>query len=125
MLVRYRGHRAIHRDNIYQTGDWAAGQVKDVPDAVGVKLLRHPDVYETAAQPKTGTVEKVEETAPQLEANEAARVQNARDIVNGMTEKQAVADFALANYQRKLDQRQSLDNMKREAVMLIDQYGLP
>lgn len=127
MLVRYHGHRANHRDNLYQTGTWAEGQVKDVPEAVGRKLLRHPDVFSPAGKPKSGPpVEKVEEPAPSTaEANEAARVQNARDIVNGMTEKQSVADFALANYQRKLDQRQSLDNMKREAVMLIDQYGLP
>ena len=119
MLVRYRGIRPRHRDNLYQSGDWAEGDVKEVPEDMGRKLLRHPDVNGAEA------VETVAAPEPGRPDAEAALAQEARDIVAAMTDKQAVADFALANWQRKLNQRQSLDSLKREAVMLIDQYGLP
>lgn len=125
MRIRYQGIRPRHRDNLYQTGDWREGDVKEVPEETATKLLRHPDVFRRA---KNGAeaVETVAAPEPErLDTGEAARLQEARDIVNGMMDKQAVADFALANWQRKLNQRQSLDNLKRETVMLIDQYGLP
>ena len=124
MLVRYRGIRPRHRDNLYQSGDWAEGDVKEVPEDMGRKLLRHPDVFRRA---KNGAeaVETVAAPEPGRPDAEAALAQEARDIVAAMTDKQAVADFALANWQRKLNQRQSLDSLKREAVMLIYQYGLP
>lgn len=124
MRIRYQGIRPRHRDNLYQTGDWREGDVKEVPEEIGAKLLRHPDVFRRA---KNGAEAVETVTAPEprnLETGEAA-LQEARDIVAGMMDKQSVADFAFANWQRKLDQRQSLDSLKREAVILIDQYGLP
>lgn len=125
MRIRYQGIRPRHMDSLYQTGEWREGDVKEVPEEIASKLLRHPDVFRRA---KNGAEAVETVTAPEprnLETGEAARLQDARDIVAGMMDKQAVADFALANWQRKLDQRQSLSAMKREAVILIDQYGLP
>lgn len=124
MRIRYQGIRPRHRDNLYQTGDWREGDVKEVPEETATKLLRHPDVFRRA---KNGAeaVETVAAPEPGRPDAEAARAQEARDIVAAMTDKQAVADFALANFQRRLDRKQGLAAMKREAVMLIDQYGLP
>lgn len=124
MRIRYQGFRPRHRDNLYGTGDWEAGTVKEVPEDMGRKLLRHPDVFRRA---KNGAeaVETVAAPEPGRPDAEAARAQEARDIVAAMTDRQAVADFALANFQRRLDRKQGLAAMKREAVMLIDQYGLP
>lgn len=124
MLIRYRGFRPRHRDILYHSGDWAEGDVKDVPEDMGRKLLRHPDVFRRAkngAEP-VETVAALEPGAAR--AGEAERTQEARDIVNAMTDKEAVADFALANFQRRLSRKQGLGAMKREAVMLIDQYGI-
>jgi len=128
MLIRYTGFRSRHRDVLYQTGEWLAREVKDVPDAIGAKLLRHPDVFKREAddyEAEVGKVETVDMPQEQTPDAEAARAQEARDIVNAMPDKKSVADFALANWQRKLNQRQSLDKLKSEAIMLIDQYGLP
>ena len=128
MLIRYMGFRSRHRDVLYRTGEWRKREVKNVPDAFGAKLLRHPDMFVRVAddyEAEVGKVETVDMPQEQTPDAEAARAQEARDIVNAMTDKQSVADFALANWQRKLNQRQSLDKLKSEAIMLIDQYGLP
>ena len=83
------------------------------------------DIVEDEAPESEETPPEEPEEESSLSTEDEKRLQEARDIVRGMMDKQAVADFALANWQRKLNQRQSLDNLKREAVMLIDQYGLP
>ena len=125
MLIRYQGFRPAHRDNLYQTGEWKSGDVKDVPEDIAAKLLRHPDVFRRAKNGAEPT-EKVE--PPQsaaLEDIEAARMQDIRYQVGNMTEKQAVIDFAQANFGRKLSSKLGLEKLKLEAVRLIDLYGLP
>ena len=124
MIIEYHGRRPRHDDRLYGTGEWTPGLVKDVPDVSGQKLLRHPDMF------KAGTGEAAQVIAKEVVAEaaknfEERRVQDARDTVQAMQDKQAVLDFALANYQRKLDSRLRLGELKRQAVMLIDQYGLP
>lgn len=129
MLVRYRGFRPEHRDALYGTGDWAAGQVKDVPDDAGHKLLRHPDVFARVGKLKDKEpVEKVKslEDADARKDEEEARLQSARLAIDAMTRKDDVADFVRDNFRgHKLSKEHSLTRMKQEAVMLIDQYGLP
>lgn len=128
MLIRYMGFRSRHLDVLYRTGEWRKREVKNVPDAIGVKLLRHPDVFKRVDddyEAEVGPVETVDMPTEQAPDAEAARAQEARDIVNAMTDKQAVADFAFTNFQRKLNQKSSLAKMKQQAIMFIDQYGLP
>lgn len=123
MIIEYHGRRQRHDDRLYGTGEWTPGLVKDVPDVAGQKLLRHPDMF----RPGTGEAAQVivkaalDEAAKSLEEQ---RTQDARDAVAAMTDKQAVLDFALTNYRRKLDSRAKLDVLKRQATMLIDQYGV-
>lgn len=125
MLIEYRGFRPRHADRLYGTGDWSAGMIKDVPEESGLRLLRHPDMF--GAGKDDGKVETLTEatTASAARTIEDLRTQDARDSVNAMQEKQAVLDFALANYQRRLDPKLKLNELKRQAIRLIDQYGLP
>lgn len=125
MLIEYRGFRPRHADKLYGTGDWSAGMTKDVPDKAGLRLLRHPDMFRTGK--KSGEVEVVAkaEAVDESVKLEAAREQDAKDMINAMLDKQPVLDFALANYQRKLDPKLKLGELKRQAVLLIDQHGLP
>lgn len=126
MLIEYKGHRPRHIDKLYGTGAWTPGAVKDVPDDAGHKLLRHPDMFQPgkAAEGKVEVVAKAESTGAAKALEEERRAQEARDTVAAMQDKQAVLDFALTNYRRKLDARQKLDVLKRQATMLIDQYGV-
>lgn len=124
MLIKYHGFRARHGDRLYGTGEWTPGTVKDVPDDAGARLLRHPDMFGPGKGGKVDEIVSEEATAAAAKAKEDARVQEARDAVAAMQDKQAVIDFALVNYGRKMNQRQTLDALKRQAVMLIDQYGV-
>ena len=45
MKIQNISQRPGHRDTYYDTGDWAIGQVKDVPTAVAKMMLKHTDVY--------------------------------------------------------------------------------
>ena len=120
--VKYIGRREPHRDGIYETGDWTIGMVKDVPDAVALKMLKHPDVYCVPAeeQAEATLVEKVEvnEKKDDEEAD-----QNARDAIAAMATKEAVAAYAMNNFGMKIPKTLSLENMKSQATMLVDQYG--
>ena len=120
--IKYIGRREPHRDATYETGEWTIGMVKDVPDAVALKMLKHPDVYCAPAdeQDEAALIEKVEinEKKDDEEAD-----QNARDAIAAMATKEAVAAYAMNNFGMKIPKTLSLENMKTQATMLVDQYG--
>ena len=118
--VKYIGRREPHRDGIYETGDWTIGMVKDVPDAVALKMLKHPDVY-AVAEEAPEVVEQVMERPDKREDEEAQQL--ARDAVAAMVEKEAIASYAMNNFGLKIPKTLSVENMKRQAIMYIDQYG--
>ena len=120
MLIQYKGFREPHRDGIYETGDWTIGMVKDVPDAVALKMLKHPDVY-AVAEEAPEIIEQVMEK-PDKQGDEEAQ-QMARDAVAAMAEKEAIASYAMNNFGLKIPKTLSVENMKRQAIMYIDQYG--
>ena len=118
--VKYIGRREPHRDGIYETGDWTIGMVKDVPDAVALKMLKHPDVY-CVAETAPEIIEQVMEKPDKQEDEEAQQL--ARDAVAAMVEKEAIASYAMNNFGLKIPKTLSVENMKRQAIMYIDQYG--
>lgn len=124
MFVRYDGHRPEHKDSLYGTGEWVAGQVKDVPEATALKMFRHPDVY----LPHEGEAGPVQAVEPASEADEKAKdedqAQMARDSIAAMSTKEAVADYAMTNFGQKIPKTMSLENMKQQATILIDQFGV-
>ena len=122
MLIQYNGFREPHRDGIYETGDWTIGMIKDVPDAVALKMLKHPDVYAVArADEAPAQIEQVMEKTDRREDEEAQ--QTARDAVAAMAEKDAIASYAMNNFGLKIPKTLTLENMKQRAIMYIDQYG--
>ena len=118
--IKYIGRREPHRDATYETGDWTIGMVKDVPDAVALKMLKHPDVY-AVAEEAPEVVEQVMERPDKREDEEAQQL--ARDAVAAMVEKDAVANYAMNNFGLKIPKTLSIENMKQRAIMYIDQYG--
>lgn len=118
--IKYIGRREPHRDGIYETGEWTIGMVKDVPDAVALKMLKHPDVY-AVAEEAPEVVEQVMERPDKREDEEAQQL--ARDAVAAMVEKEAIASYAMNNFGLKIPKTLSVENMKRQAIMYIDQYG--
>ena len=118
--IKYIGRREPHRDGIYETGDWTIGMVKDVPDAVALKMLKHPDVY-AVAEEAPEIIEQVMEKPDKQEDEEAQQM--ARDAVAAMVEKEAIASYAMNNFGLKIPKTLSVENMKRQAIMYIDQYG--
>lgn len=123
MHIQYIGHRGTHRDGIYETGDWTRFQVKDVPDQVAVRMLRHPDVYVVPVEVQADAgIDQVKIDKSAREDDEE-KGQVARDAIAAMDTKEAVADYALTNFRIKIPKTLSLDNMKAQAAMLVDQYG--
>lgn len=63
---------------------------------------------------------KKESEAKALEQNQ---IQDLRDAVTHMQDKEAVHHFAYTKYQQKINKSKSLENMKAEALQFIDQFG--
>lgn len=119
MLIQYKGFREPHRDATYETGEWTIGMVKDVPDAIALKMLKHPDVYAMADEAPSVVEQVLIRDKPATDED-----QNARDAIAAMQEKDAVAHYALVNFGMKIPKTLTLDNMKQRAVQLVDQYGV-
>lgn len=143
VAVKYIGRREEYIDRLYGTGlSFAHGQVREVPEQVARKFLRHADLFERAdvvreqqkqekqekgskkEPPTDDTAAKLQlaEQKKQAEQGAAARLQDLRDEVNAM-EKDALQEFALTKYQQKVPKNLSVDNMRARVVGLIDQFG--
>ena len=139
VAVQYIGRREEYIDRLYGTGlSFAQGQVREVPEQVSRKFLRHADLFERAEavpapkQDKPGKEDlPIDDTAAKLQKAEqqklaeqeaANRLQDLHDQVNLM-EKDALQEFALTKYQQKVPKNLSVNNMRSRVIGLIDQYG--
>lgn len=140
--IQYIGYRPSFRDHLYGTGlVFTTGQVRNVPDELARKLLRHHDLF-TAAEAASASQEP--ETPPQapatlddeaVQAVEAAnkakqeekeqesKVQDLHDTINTM-DKAALEAFARENYRQELDKRQSLAKLRDQVRGFVEQYGV-
>lgn len=151
LTLIYVGRRPRMVDPLYGTGEWARAEegkpwpeekAKRVPVEVARKMLKHPDVWvelepipvdhpaasthppveEYPAMPDE--IPTVEPKAP-VDETEMEEAQKVRDSIAAMDSKQAIADFISANYAGyKIDKRASLDTIKQEAILVVDQFGV-
>lgn len=63
MRVKYVGHRPEYKDGMYGTGSWEKDQIKEVPDEVALKMVKHVDQYQDAGLDESVLV--VSEAAPE------------------------------------------------------------
>lgn len=126
--VKYIGHRATYKDGACGSNlTFAQGETRLVPIKAARMMLRdHPSVYQpgdVAADPVN--LAPPPKTQAKAEETEESRLQEHRDAINAMQAKAAVADFIERDLGHKPDRRKSLGDLKSQAIMLIDQYGVP
>ena len=140
-IIQYIGKRAYHSDSLYGTGDWVNGQKKEVSETTASKMLKHPDVYSEsavlqesnsqedgrklfsmAAWPGVKQIEVVHDQPKKNDIDDNGD-QAARDAVNAMDSKEAIADYARVNFNQMIPKTLSVENMKQRALTMIDQYG--
>lgn len=117
--IQYIGSREYHRDVTYGTGEWAKGQTKSVSPAIALKMLRHPDVYIESVEDSD---EIVVQPVDKANDDEKARTDDLLLTIQTMS-KEAAVDFAKAHFQRNLDKRKSVENLRIDAANLLHQYG--
>lgn len=144
--VQYIGRRPDFTDRLYGSGlTFDQDQTRPVPSEIARKLLRHADQFRSPPQVEEAEEERGEpdqdadsdqhadDTAEQLanaqkERDEKQRaetlLQDMRDQVNAMTEKDALKDFAQQKYQQAISKTLSVENMKLKVLGLIDEFGL-
>lgn len=123
IAVKYIGHRATYKDGAYGSGiEFAKGETKSVPDDIAVKLLRHKDVYVRGGEGENVPVAEVDERKKSDDQDDPE--QNLRDAIAAMNNKEAIADFAMANYGMKISRQLSVENMRTELVRMVDQFGV-
>lgn len=121
--VRYIGKRATHTDAVYGTRIfWASvGAVQLVPDAIAAKMMAiNHDVY--------GPAEYNGEAEPALKTTNQPQDDMARqelDMVVQTMDKDALESYAKHHYGRDLDKRHTVDTLRQEVSLLIDQFGMP
>lgn len=112
--------RDRHEDTIYKTGAWNTGEVKNVPDDVAKKMLRHADVYVAAtAKESKGAEAVVIEPTKEL----SDKTQDAYDAIAKMG-KEAIRTFVKSNFNMPVDLRKPEPQLRAYAIQLVDQYGL-
>jgi len=118
--VKYIGKRETYKDGCYESGgEWERGQTLMIQSDKAKLLLNHPDVY--ALGEETGeTGIEANETKP---GDQEEVLQSARDFVNAMPRKQALAEYAKRNFNIEIAEGK-LHEMKAQVISLIDKFGI-
>lgn len=145
VAIMYIGFRQFWEDTIYGTGlTFEKGQVRNVPPSIAMRLLRHSDAFREHKQPddsgdaaqddagqqdqdeQDDTQELLEQAEKQEQEHkdEADRNYEALQMIDNLSTKAAVAEFAETHYQAKINQRLSLDNMRAELRALVEKFGV-
>lgn len=115
--VMYIGKRAQYVDGAFGTRiEFKQGESRLVPAAKALLMLKHPDVYVPGVADAPIAVVPATKT-------ETDDTQDLRDAVSAMSDKDSLSDFAQIKYGIKLDKRKSIDDLRFQAIGLIDQYG--
>jgi hypothetical protein len=137
--VEYIGRRPTYTDHLYGTGlVFEKGQVRNLPSELARKFLRHGDqfaenvaregeqqiVQASAAPDQDDTAAKLAEAQKlqELERDKESQLQDLKVQVNAMT-KTALGQYALTNYQQKLDQSKTVAELRAQVIGMIDQFG--
>jgi len=123
VFVRYVGKTETYPDNLFGTGLWSQGEVKEVVPDVAMRMFRHPDQYVQTEQAESGTDAVAVGSLPvDRSAAEESDDQKLRDSISRMGAEQ-VRQYIAENFRQKVDGRLGLDALRQKAVQLIDQYG--
>ena len=138
--VQYIGRRDTFTDHLYGTGlVFEKGQVRNLPSELARKFLRHGDqfaenvaregeqqIVQTTEEPdQDDTAAKLAEAQKlqELERDKESQLQDLKVQVNAMT-KTALGQYALTNYQQKLDQSKTVADLRAQVIGMIDQFGV-
>ena len=116
IAIKFIGKEAW-TDNLYQSGlHWQPKQTREVNSLLGQKLLQHIDLF------TEGNKE-----AEQQQRDEIDKLNNTLDTFQSVErmERDELILFAQQNFNFKLDQRASVENMRNQVKTMIDQFGLP
>lgn len=128
ITLEYIAWRPRHIDG-YVGHVWdSTGDVHAVPASIAQVMLRkHPDVYKLHDASEADLAAAIEqEDNKDAEINEMREIEDqaTRDQVLRM-EKDKVVEFIQAKFGKRMDKRQSVENLRKEAITMIDLYGLP
>ena len=122
--IEYVGRRTSHVDTLYGTRlTFAPGVVHLVEPATARRMLSHKDVYAEGKRERAHSDAVAKPERKDDETEEAVNLA-ARDSVNAMG-KDALAEYATVNFNRKLDMRLKVSELRAQVIGMIDQFGLP
>jgi hypothetical protein len=125
--VRYIGKRATWEDTIYGSGlVFEQGQSRNVPSNLASKFLRHYDIFEKSNEVVADDTALILEQSIEKEKQRDEVLEQLLEIQMRIEQmdKDSVHDYVLHNYREKMDRRQSIENMREHAIMLINQFGV-
>ena len=119
--VEYVFRRSYHMDAIYGTRIvWnGTGDVQLVPSDVAAKMCaNHPEVYRPAAFSGQAAPEIPQAPTEDVERQEL-------DITIQTMGKDALESYARTHFGQELDRRRSVESLRQQVTLLIDQFGAP
>ena len=140
VAVQYVGRKPEWRDAIYNTGLYfVADQVRNLPAHTARQFLRHADLFREAKvevapepveapgiEPPADDTEAILEAAKEEQADTDRELQKVLDLKQTVSfmDKDALKQFALTNYNQKLDGRLSVEALREQTNQMIDQFGV-
>ena len=124
--VQYIGKRGIYSDSLYNTGMWIKEQIKLVEVKVANKMLDHPDVYVKAEAKDDEGLEIATGEQPAGDYDET--LYEGRQAVMSMQSEEDIRSFVASNFtgaKLELPKDAGIDEMRLEAIRMIDMYHLP
>jgi len=119
--VEYVFRRSYHMDALYGTRIvWnGTGDVQLVPSDVAAKMFaNHPEVYRPAAFSGQAAPEIPQAPTEDVERQEL-------DITIQTMGKEALESYARTHFGQELDRRRSVESLRQQVTLLIDQFGAP
>lgn len=130
-LVKYIGNKPVWNDRIYKTGlSFTPGQIRQLPNALAVKLLRHVDIFaKEEHQPDCPAVDdtqyQLDQGTQQVQKKEKRQIEmDIIDQVRSMNDKEALVDFASSRLQLNLPRTMKAETMQNKIAEHIYQFGI-
>jgi len=124
VCVRYVGKTATYPDNLFGTGVWSQGEIKEVVPEVAMKMFRHPDQYVESEYADNGAETAAVGSLPvDQSAAKESEEQALRDSIMQMGADQ-VRQYINDNFRQRQDGRLGVDALRQKAIQLIDQFGV-
>lgn len=120
--IKYIGHRAVKRDTLTRSGlSWTPEQVIDVDEETAAVLLRHPDVWAAAGEPKGATEGKQSDEFAGLPIMEEEPEHEQMPHISRMP-KEGLLKLAKMRYGETIDPSTKLADI-RTRIMALENSG--